>query len=141
MARVTYTLTDLRSGATRFLVGPDGVLVNLVATLQRRVLNRAKINAPVDTGYMRNSGRADTPRVVNNRVFGGVEFTAKYAKYVHDGTRQYVIQPRNAQALRGGGSGRAVVSRQVTIPARRGRPFLLNAFKVEAPRLGFTVPD
>lgn len=141
MARVTYALTDLRSGATRFLVGPDGALVNLVATLQRRVLNRAKLSAPVDTGYMRNSGKADTPRVVGNRVQGGVEFTAKYAGAVHNGNRAYVIRPRNAQALRFEVSGRVVFARQVNIPARRGRPFLYNAFKTEAPRLGFTIAE
>jgi hypothetical protein len=139
MASSTFQITNLRTGAVRLLVGPDGTLVQLVATLQRRVMARAKVNTPVDTGFMRNSHVADPPRVVGTRVVGEVKNTARYSKAVHDGTRAHVIRPRNASVLRFQIGGRTVFARQVNMPARQGRPWLMNAFKQEAAQLGFRV--
>ena len=138
MANATFVIQGVQNGAVRFLVGPSGAAVQLVQTLQRRVLNRAKILSPVDTGYLRNSHVADPPRVVGTRVTADVRATARYAAALHDGTRAYTIRPRNARVLRfQGRDGSTVFARQVNMPARPGRPWLVNAFNMEAPRLGF----
>lgn len=140
MANSTFVIQGVHDGAVRFLLGPSGAAVQLVATLQRRVMNRAKMLTPVDTGYLRNSHVADPPRVVGNRVVAEVRATAEYARAIHDGTRAYVIRPRNARVLRfQGRDGSTVFARQVNMPARPGRPWLINAFNMEAARLGFAV--
>lgn len=140
MARSSYTIEGLRGGAVRLLVGPDGNLTNLVNTLQRRVVNRAKMLSPVDSGYLRNSHRYDAPVVVGLRVTGEVRATANYAAALHDGTRAHVIVPRNGKVLRfTGRDGSTVFARRVNMPARPGRPWLLNAFQMESAALGFQV--
>lgn len=106
---------------------------------QRAVLNSAKLRSPVDTGALRSSHTAGNVTVSGNHVTAEVEATQDYAMFVHEGTRPHVIRPRRAKVLTwGSGAGRAF-ARSVNHPGTRRRPWLLNATKAEAPRLGFVV--
>lgn len=140
MAQSSYTIQGVREGAVRLLVGPNGAVVNRVVTFLRRTTNRAKLNSPVDTGYLRNSHRYDPPVVNGLRVSGEVRATANYAAALHDGTAERVIRPVNGKALAfPGRDGELIFRRSVRMPARPGRPWLLNAARAEGPRLGFNV--
>lgn len=143
MAQSSYTIQGVREGAIRLLVGPNGAVVNRVVTFLRRTTNRAKLNAPVDTGYLRNSHRYDPPVVNGLRVSGEVRATANYARALHDGIpEERVIRPVNGKVLAfPGRDGQMVFRRSVTLPPRPARPWLLNAARAEGPRLGFNVTD
>lgn len=140
MARSSYQIVGLQSGATKMLVGPDGSVVNLVAKFLRRTTNRAKLNSPVDSGYLRNSHQYDAPVVTGLKVSGSVVATANYARALHDGTAAHVIRPKNGKFLKFvGRDGRDVFVRQVNMPARPGRKWLINAARTEGAALGFIV--
>lgn len=110
-----------------------------VTKLTRRVLNRAKVLAPVDTGRLRSSGRMDI-RMTSVGPSGSVTFPVSYAKYVHEGTRAHIIRASRKKALRFVGRGGAVViRRQVRHPGTRARPFLEQALQEIAPTEGFEV--
>lgn len=110
-----------------------------VTRITRRVLNRAKVLAPVDTGRLRSSGRMDI-RVTNVGPTGSVRFPVSYAQFVHEGTRAHVIRARRKKALKFVGRGGAVViRRQVNHPGTRARPFLEQALQEIAPASGFEV--
>lgn len=70
----------------------------MVAHTTRRVLNRAEVLSPVDTGNMRAS-HSMTMRVSRTRCVGRVEVSAKYAQMVHEGTAAHDIRARRAKAL------------------------------------------
>jgi hypothetical protein len=70
----------------------------MVASTTRRVMNRAEVLAPVDTGNMRAS-HSMTMRTTATSVTGRVEVAAKYAEYVHNGTRAHNIAAGRANAL------------------------------------------
>lgn len=110
-----------------------------VTRITRRVLNRAKVLAPVDTGRLRSSGRMDI-RVTSVGPTGSVTFPVSYAQFVHEGTRAHVIRARRKKALRFTGRGGVVVfRRQVNHPGTRARPFLEQALAEIAPASGFEV--
>lgn len=121
MAEASFRIENMASGVQRLLMGPSGLVLQQVATLQRRVLARAKLTVPVDTGYLRNSHVAPPPTVIGLRVSADVAAIANYAAAVHDGTRARI-----------GARGR-------TIAARPGRPWLYNSMATEGARMGFTV--
>lgn len=140
MSRVTYTQKVDENGTKRLLVGADGVATSHAAKLARRVVNAAKMRAPVDTGYLRNSIRGYPVKVSGLKVSVEVAATAEYAAAVHDGIRGRVIVPVRAKVLRWyGPDGKAVFARRAVQGPRAGRPFLTNALKAEAPRMGFRV--
>lgn len=62
--------------------------------LANRVLNRARREAPVDTGQLRSSGRLIVGRYIE------VVFDAEHAIYVHDGTRYMRARPFLTDAAR-----------------------------------------
>jgi hypothetical protein len=70
----------------------------LVARTTRRVLNRAQVLAPVDTGNMRAS-HSMTMQIARTFCVGRVEVAAKYAEMVHGGTRAHYIRATRANAL------------------------------------------
>jgi hypothetical protein len=70
----------------------------VVAKTTRRVLNRAEVLSPVDTGNMRAS-HSMTMRVTKTRCVGRIEVAAKYAEMVHGGTRAHYIRATRANAL------------------------------------------
>lgn len=93
-----------------------------------RVVNRAKVLAPVDTGRLRASiGPAVYSRTWTLRPQATIEVGVDYAKFVHDGTRPHVIRPVRAQALRFTVGNRTVYAKVVHHPGTRARPFLDRA--------------
>lgn len=134
MARVRLDQGDLRRvirGASRTELVPTG----------RRVVNRAKILAPVDTGRLRASVQGEYRRGWTLRPQFTVFSNVDYAAMVNDGTRPHDIYPRNAQALRFRVGNRTVFARVVHHPGTRARPFLDRALReVAAPR-GYTIRE
>lgn len=70
----------------------------MVARTTRRVMTRAEILAPVDTGNMRAS-HSMTMRVTRTSCTGRVEVAAKYAEAVHNGSVAHNITAKRANAL------------------------------------------
>jgi hypothetical protein len=109
-----------------------------VTKVVRRTLNRSAVLAPVDTGYLRATGKMN----VGERglvVVGEVEYTANYAAAVHEGRRALTIRARGGGRLKFVVDGRTVYARQVHQPARAGRPFLRTALQEVAAQEGFRV--
>lgn len=100
-----------------------------------RVVNRAKVLAPVDTGRLRASiGPAVYSRTWTLRPQATIEAGVDYAKFVHDGTPEYTIRPKPRRTRTGRPpmlkfqvGGRTVYAREVVHPAIEGRPFLDRA--------------
>lgn len=131
MARIRLDRADLRrtiTNATR----------TELREASRQVVNRAKVLAPVDTGRLRSSIRAEPPRIFTLRGSVTVGSDIEYAGFVHDGTRPHQIRPRNVQALRFRIGGRIVYARVVNHPGTRARPFLDRALREVAARRGYT---
>lgn len=111
----------------------------LVLSTTRRVLNRAKILTPVDTGTLRASQTMEV-RTTGNAATGRVSTWINYALAVHEGVAHPVtIRPVRAKALRFVVNGRVVYARKVVLPPRRGRPWLRTALVEVAIPAGFTV--
>lgn len=111
----------------------------LVSTVTRRTLNRAKVLCPVDTGNLRNSQTMEL-RTLGEQVIGRVSTWVKYAWPVHEGVNHpVVIVPKRKKALRFMVGGRVVYATKVTIPPRRGRPWLRRALTEVAVPAGFVV--
>ena len=109
-----------------------------VVAVTRRVLNRAKVLAPVRTGRLRSSGRMDVT-VTRFGPTGTVTFPVKYAQFVHDGTRPHIIRPKKRKVLRFT-VGTVVLYRPlVHHPGTEGRPFLTRALIEIAPNENFAV--
>lgn len=102
------------------------------------MVNRAKVLAPVRTGRLRSSIRAEAPRFFSftGRVTVGSDL--EYAGFVNDGTRPHVIRPRRAKALRFTVGGRVVYATVVNHPGARARPFLDRALREVAAARGYT---
>jgi hypothetical protein len=96
MAQVRATRIELDNA--RVLSVAMGETSPMVARTTRRVLNRAEVLAPVDTGNMRAS-HSMTMRVTKTQCVGRIEVAAKYAEMVHGGTDPHKIQARTANAL------------------------------------------
>lgn len=111
----------------------------LVLSTTRKVLNRAKVLTPVDTGTLRNSQTMEV-RTIGRKITGRVSTRIKYALPVHEGvSRPVVIVPKKKKALRFVIDGRVVYARRVVLPPRRGRPWMRRAlFEVALPA-GFVV--
>lgn len=111
----------------------------LVLSTTRRVLNRAKVLCPVDTGTLRASQTMEV-RTLASKSTGRVSTWINYALPVHEGVdHPVVIRPRRAKALRFVINGRVVYAKKVTLPPRRGRPWLRRALIEVAIPAGFTV--
>lgn len=109
-----------------------------VVQVTRRVLNRARVLAPVRTGRLRSSGRMDVT-VTRFGPTGTVTFPVKYAQFVHDGTRPHIIRPRKKKVLKFT-VGTVVLYRPlVHHPGTKGRPFLTRALVEIAPNENFAV--
>lgn len=104
----------------------------------RQVVNRAKILAPVDTGRLRSSIRAEPPVIFSLRGRVVVGSDLEYARYVNDGTAPHRIRVRNARALRFTVGGRVVYARYVDHPGTRAQPFLDRALREVAAQRGYS---
>ena len=106
----------------------------------RRVVNRAKVLAPVDTGRLRASIRVESRRTLTLRSVYTIGTDVSYAPFVHDGTRPHRITPRNAGGvLRFRMGGRIVYARYVNHPGTRARPFLDRALREIAGGQGYDI--
>ena len=104
----------------------------------RQVVNRARILAPVRTGRLRSSIRAEAPRFFSLRGSVTVGSDLEYAAYVNDGTRPHIIRPRSKQVLRFNVGGRVVYARVVNHPGTRGTKFLDKALADVARARGYS---
>ena len=96
----------------------------------RELANEAKWRAPIKTRHLRRSIEPDPVQTIGLfRLKGGVTAHARYARYVHEGTRPHVIRARRASALHfyWEKMGREVWFRSVNHPGTRAVPFLTRA--------------
>lgn len=126
MARVTARV-DINEGSLEQQTGQ--IFRGFHRSLTRRIANQARADVPVKTG---NLGRSIGELPQEYRPFhvsGGVEATADYAVFVHEGTRPHIIRARNAKALHffWEWGNREVFAKSVHHPGTRARPFLRNA--------------
>lgn len=106
-----------------------------------RVVNRAKILCPVDTGRLRASIQGDLRRTWTLRPQFTVFTNVDYAPLVHDGTRPHTIRPVRAQALRFIVDGRVVYAKVVHHPGTRGKPFLDRAVREVTAGRGYSITE
>lgn len=104
-----------------------------------RVVNRAKILCPVDTGRLRASIRGEARRTWTLRPEFRIWSDVEYAAMVNDGTRPHQIRPKNASVLRFVVGGRVVFARVVNHPGTRARPYLDRALREIATPRGYSV--
>ncbi len=98
--------------------------------LGRSVTRTARRRVNVRTGHLRSTIGDETTMagpVVTTTVFA----TARYARWVHDGTRPHAITPRRAKALRFEIGGRIVFAKRVWHPGYRGSRFLSSSVRDE----------
>lgn len=102
----------------------------------RALLNRSAILCPVDTGNLRAGGRM---RIVvkGGAPMGIVEYVAKYAAAVNDGSGPHVIRPRRRKALKFEVNGQTVFAKSVRHPGTRAQPFLTDAAQSVAAANGY----
>lgn len=117
--RIVLDMNGLRSDANAFALP-------VVRRTTRRVFNRSQILCPVDNGNLRASGRQKVGEGARGPR-GIVEYTAKYAAAVHDGSGPHIIRARRKKALRFEMDGRVVFAKSVRHPGAPGRPFLRTA--------------
>jgi hypothetical protein len=110
----------------------------LVRRTTRRTFNRSQVLCPVDTGYLRASGKFSVGRVARSWR-GEIEYTANYAATVHNGRRALTIRARGNKRMRFVVNGEVVFARVVHQPARPARPFLSMALAQVALPAGFRV--
>jgi|SRR6478609_8169408 len=116
------------------LVGKDVTRVTL------KVLNRAKVLTPVDTGNLRASHQMKLTRTAS-AAKGEVFTKVKYALPLHEGRRAVVIRPKMKQALAFRWHGQQFVRKSVSQPARRGRPWLRDALREVAAQEGYEMQN
>lgn len=104
----------------------------------RQVVNRAKVLAPVNTGRLRSSIRAEPPRIFSLRGSLKVGSDLEYAAFVNDGTRPHIIRPRTKQVLKFRVGGRTVYAKLVHHPGTRPNPFLDRALRDVAAQRGYS---
>lgn len=109
-----------------------------VITGTRRVLNRARVLSPWDTGNLRAS-HTMLLRRMKTRVVGRVSTRVKYALAVHEGAAPHIIRAKRGRALKFKIGGRTVFARSVRHPGNPGRPWLRQAVTEVAAGRGYTV--
>lgn len=102
----------------------------------RKVQNRAKVLAPVDTGRLRAS-----IRIKRTLTFRGpsaiVGTDVEYAPHVEYGTQPHVIRPVHRKALRFKVGNRVVFAKFVNHPGTKAKPFLSRALREVAQQEGW----
>lgn len=122
MARVRVNISQ--AAVNRLVTDPASPVVRQANTLGAAVSAAAKINAPVDTGRLRQAVDHELiPRPPNLTV--RVSCPVNYALVVHEGHGE--IRPRRAKALRFRVGRRVVYTKRVRPVA--GRPFLTDAVR------------
>jgi hypothetical protein len=111
-----------------------------VTRVTLKVLNRARVMTPVDTGNLR-AGHGFRLMLGSQRAKGEVFNKVKYALPVHNGRGAVTIYPNKKQALAFRWQGRQFVRKSVTQPARRGRPWLRDALNEVAAAEGYKIQN
>lgn len=93
--------------------------------------------APVRTGRLRSSIRAEPPRIFSLRGVCKVGSDLEYAGFVNDGTAPHDIRPRSKQVLKFTVGGRTVFAKVVHHPGTRANPFLDRALREVAAQRGY----
>jgi hypothetical protein len=107
-----------------------------VVKVTTKVLNRARVMTPVDTGNLRASHQFKI-KASGSKITGEVFTRVKYALPVHEGRRPVVIYPKRKQALAFVWHGQPMVRKWVSQPARRGRPWMRDALREVATSEGW----
>lgn len=92
------------------------------------VLNDSARRVNVDTGHLRASRALE-----DHTLFVRVAYRAKYARFVHDGTKPHIIKAHPGGLLASEGH---VFGTVVHHPGYRGNPFLTNAVRAVLKRYG-----
>lgn len=123
MARVRVDINE--AAITRLVTDPSSPVYRHMVRVGATCSAVAKINAPVDTGRLRQA--IDFEMISRPpRLTARIKVTVNYALPVHEG--HGVIRPRRAKALhwKGRGGGDVFVTRVGPVP---GRPFLVDAVR------------
>jgi len=105
-----------------------------------KVLNRARVMTPVDTGNLRASHQFRLTESAS-KITGEVFTNVNYALAVHEGRRAVTIYPKTKQALAFRWHGQQFVRKSVFQPARRGRPWLRDALREVATGEGWKMQE
>lgn len=114
-----------------------GASRNELDAAARRVLNRARVLAPVDTGRLRASIRIESRRTLTLRTIYTIGSDVFYAPYVNDGTRPHKIRPKTKKALKFRVGGKTVFAAVVNHPGTKANPFLDRALREVAATRGY----
>lgn len=114
-----------------------GASRNELDAAARRVMNRAKVLAPVDTGRLRASIRIESRRTLTLRTIYTIGSDVSYAPYVNDGTRPHKIRPKAKKALKFRVGGKTVFAAVVNHPGTKANPFLDRALREVAATRGY----
>lgn len=131
---VQTTRVDLYETAIRAILKDD--VGREVVKTTAKVLNRARVLTPVDTGNLRASHQFKISSS-GQKITGEVFTKVKYALPVHEGRRAIVIRPNTKQALAFRWHGQQFVRKWVHQPARRGKPWLRDALREVAASEGY----
>lgn len=82
------------------------------------------------TGHLKWSGFWE---LQGDGLTAEIGYTAKYARWLHEGTRPYTIVPKTAKALRFKVGRQVVFARRVHHPGLRGWPFLAGPLVAHRP--------
>jgi hypothetical protein len=133
----------------KFMASPQGEPFQLL----ERAVDDVMVRAPqwvrrlttTRTGTLANSFKRTPVALQGSKLIGGVENTADYAMFVHDGTKRHPIVARRAKVLHWISPGRPpwaagpVFVPAVIHPGTKPRPFLFMAWQEVGRRHGFTV--
>jgi hypothetical protein len=82
------------------------------------------------TGHLKRSGFW---QLEGDGLTAEIGYTAKYARWLHEGTRPYLIAPKTAKALRFQVGRQVVFAKRVRHPGLRGWPFLAGPLVAHRP--------
>lgn len=112
---------------------PTGVVYRYFLKLITRADTKAKLLLSNDlvnvrSGNLRSSQQPPKVQQVGNLIVASMENTAKYARYVHDGTRPHDIRARRVKFLTGWTyRGMPVFTPLVHHPGTKARPWMKQA--------------
>ena len=118
-------LEEIKEGVRKFPVQGlneiGNALKKSVLQVQNEAMKRAPVNKSFGGGNLRQSIKTRF-----GRLWGEVYSGAKYAVYVHEGTRPHVIEVVNKKVLANSRTGQ-FFGRKVNHPGTLANPFLLKA--------------
>lgn len=128
---VILTIKNLDEIERMFKKAPGKMLDGIHKAIQRSILiieRNAKREAPVNKGTGGGTLRQSIKSKMSGRATGEVSVEAKYAMFVHEGTRPHVIRPTRMKALANTREGK-FFGRLVMHPGTQPNPFLERAVK------------